>query len=90
MSLRRLIKQGTGVGNAAALGAFEGELYATICMWLICFAFLSALILGTSWKWVGFAIGLSIGLILLLIIRAIWAWARLLFYYFFQMDKEDK
>jgi hypothetical protein len=87
MSLRRLIKQGTGVGNAAALGYLEGSVFATICIWLICFSVLSVFILGTSWKWVGLSIGLTIGLVFVMILQAVWAWIKLLFFYFFQMGK---
>jgi hypothetical protein len=87
MSLRRLIKQGNGLGNAAALGWFQGQLYGTICIWLICFSVLGVFILGTSWKWVGLSIGLTIGLVLVMILQAIWAWIKLLFFYFFQMGK---
>ena len=87
MSLRGLIKQVTRTGNAAALGYFEGSLYATICLWIIAFSILSAFILGTSWKWVGLSIGLTIGLVLVMILQAIWAWIKLLFFYFFQMGK---
>ena len=87
MNLRQLIKRGTGLGNAAALGYFEGQLYATICIWIFWFSILSALILGTSWKWVGYSIGLAIGLVVFLVLRAAWAWIRLIYFYFFQMKR---
>jgi hypothetical protein len=89
MSLRGLIKQVTRTGNAAALGYFEGSLYATICLWLIAFSILSAFILGTSWKWVGYSVSLLIGLLLFLFVRAVCAWIKLLYCYFFKMKRSN-
>jgi hypothetical protein len=88
MSLRDAIKQTTGIGNAFALGYLKGEIYTTICFWLIGFSILSALILGTSWKWVGFSFGLLVGMLLFWILGVIWYSVKILFIYFFQMKKE--
>ncbi len=87
MTLREFIKQGTGIGNAYALGALKGEIYTTICFWIIGFSILSALILGTPWSWVGYSIGLLLGMLLFWILSVVWYFFKVLYIYFFQMKR---
>ena len=68
------IKKATGVYNAAELGYLEGQVIGTVCLGLMGFSFLSALILGTPWAFFGYSILLTVCILDFLFFRALAYW----------------
>jgi len=65
------IKKSTGVYNAAELGYLEGQVIGMVCLGLMGFSFLSALILGTSWSLFGYSILFTVCVVVFMFFRAL-------------------